>query len=137
MSRSSRRRAQVEPTAALAAVAALAVVLAAYGGAYRAAQPDVSSDDAPTVLARVLGAVSTGGVVQPSSLRDLAAVQTRDRRANVTIRAAGRVWHVGPATPARTGGGGSRAAVDVATRSVAVAFPSGRVRPGRLRVVVW
>ncbi|MFB6105487.1 MAG: hypothetical protein ABEJ70_00800 [Halobacteriaceae archaeon] len=126
MSRSSGRG-QVEPLAALAALAVLGVTLSAWAGAFAAVRPDPPERDvAPATLQRSVERLRSNGSVRPGRL-DLVDPPT-GYRLNATLRAAGRRWSRGPTPPTDAGAAG---------RTVPVRVAATRVRPGRLRVVVW
>jgi len=128
MPRSSARRAQAEPLAALVAAAVVAAALTAAVGAWPAAMPEAGERDrAATALPAALDAMRAGGVVFPERVRSAAATVPDGYRTNVTVAAGNRTWSAGPAGPADA---------DAAGRVVAVRV-DGDVRPGRVRVVVW
>lgn len=130
MSRSSTRRAQVEPTAALVAVLAVATGLVLYAGALDGALP--ADDDARRVaeptLSRVHERLTSTGVADPSALNRTRTVGPDGYHVAVTLAADGERWRVGPAAP-------STAAT--AARPVSVRVAPGVVVAGRLRVEVW
>ncbi|MFB6270548.1 MAG: hypothetical protein ABEH83_11420 [Halobacterium sp.] len=130
MSRSSARRAQVEP---LAAVVAVAVVCFAVG-AYATVRADVlgpTTQDAPAdqVLADAVDAATGAGsvVVAPTKL-DIEDVAPEGYTAAVTVTAGDREWTAGPSPPPDTA---------TATKQVPVRVAPDTVRPGRLTVEVW
>lgn len=122
-------RAQVEPLAALAAVFAVCVGLALYGGVLSSVIPETSRDLAEPTLDRVHDRVSTGGVTVPERLDSAQAVGPEGYELNLSVMADDRRWVVGPTPPA--------SADDTASRATGVRVIPGRVDPGRLRVVVW
>jgi hypothetical protein len=128
MSRSSARRGHVEPTAALAAVLVVCAGVGLYTGVLRGAVPDSDRDVAPPTLSTVYDATSHDGVVVPSRLRDAHDAGPRGYRLNVTLRAAGEEWDVGPPAPPNADG---------ESRLVSVRLGPARTAPGRLRVEVW
>lgn len=128
MSRSSTRRAQTEPIAALVAVLAVGVGLTAYAGVLDTTLESVGRNVAEPALECVHDATSEGGVVRPEAIAAGADAGPAGYRTNVTITSGGKRWHAGPPAPA---------GVDRAERLVSVALDPGVVRPGRLRVVVW
>lgn len=131
MPRSSGRRGQVEPLAALAAVAAVGAALALYAGVLNgvlAAQPDAGP--AETALDRVHRAASTASVVEPGRLGTAVAARPKGYHLNATVTVDGHRWHAGPAPP-------SGADVDAAGRLTGVRLGPDRIRPGRFRVEVW
>lgn len=130
MSRSSGR-AQVEPTAALAAVLALTVALGLYA-AVHASVPLGGSEAHPATAAREHVAAALGDeTAVPASLPAAAADAanaTPTSSLNATLRTASGVWTVGPPRPPRA---------DVSTQVLPVDTGNGVVRPGRLTVAVW
>lgn len=128
MSRSSGRG-QVEPLAALAAVAAVCAGLALYVGALDDARPAESETRiAQTVADRIAGKAGELGAIDPDAIRDYGTDLPDGYRANVTLRTAAGTWHAGPRPP----GSALRAERDVSVRSA-----PARIGPGRLSVVVW
>lgn len=128
MSRSSGRRGQVEPTAALVVLVAVCAGVTTYAVALDGAAPRPERDVATPTLDRVVAALSSGGAVRPSNLSRVRSLRPRGYRLNVTVAAAGRRWHAGPSPPPTA---------QAATRPVGVRLGPGRVRPGRVRVEVW
>ncbi|WP_435098250.1 DUF7285 family protein [Halarchaeum sp. P4] len=130
MSRSSGR-AQVEPTAALAAVLVLTLALGVYGTAHAHLLLDGAAPErAAAVLAHVDGQLGPG----PADPGDLAAAVRGfpgDYAVNATLRTATHTWSVGPPRPAPT------VRADIATTTLPVRVSNDAVRPGRLSVVVW
>ena len=117
-------------------MAAVAVTAAVGGYALVVADdaPDRGRDRrgtlAATTLARVHGAVTSGGVAVPDRLAAAGTERPPGYQVHATLSAAGRTWRVGSPPPADA---------DPAARSrrVGVALGPGRIRPGRLRVEVW
>ncbi len=129
MSRSSARRAQVEPTAALVAVLAVGAGLTLYTGAIGDVSAPAGEGVAPIAVDGVRDAASTAGVLDPTLLPAAVRRATpRGHRLNATLAAGGRRWAAGPPRQEP----GTRATVRVSVR-----LAPGRVRPGTLRVVVW
>lgn len=130
MPHSPRRRAQLEPIAALAAVLAVTTVLGIYAGVFTAttAQPSSAAPIEPT-LQRVVHTLSNGGVVDPARLTDsvLAPVVPVQILLNVTLRTDEAQWTIGPTPPPEAAR---------ATRPVPVTVER-TVTIGRIRVVVW
>jgi hypothetical protein len=130
MSRSSARRAQIEPLAAIAAVFAVTAGLSIYAGMLDDVLPRSAATANPEgAIPAVEAALEANGVVDPSRLtgrllRDGAAGETR----NVSLVVDDRRWAVGPAAPVT-----ARAA----TERVSVRLGAGDVKPGRLTVRVW
>jgi hypothetical protein len=125
MSRSSGRG-QVDPFAALVAVAALGVGLSLYAGVV---SDTLEADDEPRteqVLEQVHDRTAPNGVVDPRRLTD---VVSRSRpHVNATLATRTRRWTAGPPRPA---------GADTARRRVSIRLGPARVRAGRLRVSVW
>lgn len=130
MSRSSARRAQVYPTAALAATFAVVVGLGLYAGALTDATPGRADRElAKPALDRAHAALSPGGtVVLPDRVEAARRAGPDGYLTNVTVRTAERRWHAGPAPPEST---------ETAARSVGVRLGPADVRAGTLRVEVW
>lgn len=129
MSRSSGRRAQTEPLAALAAVLVVGMALALYADALAAVEPDQSEPGAAdATLQAVHDEVTEDGAARPERVPDATAAGPPGYEVNVTLAAAGRRWTGGPAPPSD----GTRA-----TRRTAVRLDRWTTRPGRLGVVVW
>lgn len=129
MSRSSTRRAQVEPTAALVALFAVAVGLTLYAGAVDSLPPaEESRRVAEPTLSRVHGNLTATGVADPADLSAALAVGPDGYHVAVTLAADGERWRAGPAAPATAA---------TAARPVSVRVAPGVVVAGRLRVEVW
>ena len=131
MSRSSARG-QVEPTAALVVLLAVCGAVSTYAVALDGTGGERTRDLAAPTLERVTDRLTTGGVARPNRRERAQRVGPKGYRCNVTVAAAGERWTAGPTPPSRR-----RDAVDTATRPVSVRLGPGRVRPGRVRVVVW
>jgi len=129
MSRWSTRRAQVEPTAALVAVFAVAVGLTLYAGALDSlpAAEDSRRVAEPT-LSRVHESLTASGVADSADLSDTLAAGPDGYHVAVTLAADGERWRVGPAAPPTAA---------TAARPVSVRIAAGVVVSGRLRVEVW
>jgi hypothetical protein len=129
MSRSSARRAQVEPLPALVAVAVLCLAVGGYASVRTDVLP-VDGSDAPAdeVLSDTVDAASEPGtvVVDPANIT---VVTPTAYDAAVTVTAGDREWTAGATAPP------SDAAA--ASRRVPVRIGPGRVRPGRITVEVW
>lgn len=131
MSRSSARRAQVEPVPALVAV----VVLCLAVGAYATVRADVlpnGENDAPAnaVLAETVDAATLNGsvVVNPTTL-DVDSVVPEGYEVTITIVAGDHEWtHSTENPPPDAASDSRRAPVQVAP---------GTIRPGQIRVEVW
>jgi len=131
MSRSSARRGQVEPLAALVAVVAVVAGVSLYAGALADAHPDRPSS-APTVETaadRAVEAIAPAGVARPRRMSELPSVAPEGYRLNATLAAGDARWTVGPPVTKRTASG--------TIRPTSVRLAPGRIRPGRLRVVIW
>ena len=131
MSRSSARRAQVEPLPALVAVAVVCLAVGAYGVVRLRVLP-ASDGGAPAeqVLADAVDASTADGelVVEPPRL-DAANTAPPGYEVTVTVTAANREWTAGASNPP-PGAATASEPVPVRTRS-------GRVVPGRFVVEVW
>lgn len=131
MSRSSARRAQVEPVPAVVAVLALCLAIAAYGSVRAGVFPAADEQTAPAaqVLDDVDDAATPAGsrVVMPDRLS--VGPVPAGYEATVRLAAGGRNWTAGAADPPASASG--------AARPVPVRVAPGAVRPGRLTVVVW
>jgi len=127
MSRSSGRRGQAEPLAALAAVFAVGLAVSLYAGALptREERPD---DVAESTLSSVYADLSQGGVVDPARAETGPLRGPPGYAVNLSLSA-------GPVRLAR--GPPRSAAATNASRPVAVRTSPGRVRAGRLSVGVW
>ena len=134
MSRSSGPERASMPVAALVAVAAVGLGLSLYAGALDASlvRPGHGPDTAGTAADRAVAELAPDGVVLPDRLDRARAALPDDLRANLTLRADDRAWHAGPVPPAGAAGDDGRASVAVSVR-----VAPGRVRTGRLTVVVW
>lgn len=129
MSRSWDESGQVEPLAALAAVFAVCVGVSLYAGALDGALVESADPDrADHALDAVERNLSTLGVVYPRRLGSVLAVAPSGYRMNVTLVTDDRRWSVGTAPPTTA---------QAATRRVSVRSAPARLRPGRLRVVLW
>lgn len=119
---------QVEPLAALVAVAAVCAGLTLYAGALADAQPAESETRlAETVADRL---ATSGGVeaLHPESILAYGDHLPADYRANVTLRLPAGSWAAGPEPPE---------AARQAVRDVSVRTDPAQIRPARLTVVVW
>lgn len=129
MSRSSARRGQVEPLAAIGAVLIVGVGLTLYAGALDDAIPAEQEQPAPApVLDEVERTVERNGVAIPTRLSESTAVAPDGTRLNVTLQVGGRHWQTGPRAPATARNASSR---------VSVRVEPGEIRPGSLTVRVW
>ncbi|PSQ05118.1 hypothetical protein BRC92_02950 [Halobacteriales archaeon QS_4_69_31] len=123
------RRGQLEPFAALAAVAVVALALAVFAGAFEASVPGPADRDVTEPTAdRVERALTVGGVVRPGRLDDATAAAPGGYRLNVTLHAGGDRWATGPSTPPTA---------ENASRRVSVFRDAGVADAGRLEVRVW
>ena len=133
MSRSSARRGQVEPVAALVALAVVCAGLSLYAGvldgvlATDHASPGVDST-AESVADRARSHLAPAGVADPDRLDAVAGTAPDGYHLNATLACRDRTWTAGPTPPARA---------DHATEPVSTRVTPGRVRPCRLAVVVW
>jgi hypothetical protein len=133
MRRSSAREGQIEPLAALAAVAVVAAAVALYAGVFEASLPGQTDRNvAEDAADRVERSVTRGGVVRPSTVLFANRSRPEGYHQNVTVvvhrDGADSVLSVGPAAPETA---------DVARRRVSVRDGPGRVEPGHLEVRVW
>jgi len=128
MSRSSTRRAQTQPLAAIAAVFAVGVGLSLYAGVLGTTLLPTRRAVAAPTLHRVVESVSEEGAVRPTRLRAGLAVRPEGYRLHVTVETGDRRWDAGPTPPrdARTD-----------ARFVSVRLGPGTVRTGSLRIEVW
>lgn len=131
--RRSSGRGGTEPLAALVAVAVVCSAVSLYAGLL----PVPPSEDrqaaaAERLLDRVYGRTAEMGVVHPGRLGDAVPSRVQGRwQVNVSVESGTAAWQRGPSPPTEAG------SVASATRRVSVRHPLGRVRPGRLTVVVW
>ena len=122
------RRAQVEPLAALAALFAVCVGLSVYAGVLAGAGEPSDRDLAGPTLSAVDDAVTVRGVVDPARLDRALDRAPSGTHLSVALTTDERRWTAGSSPTVR----GDRAA-----KHVSVRLGPGRVRVGRLRVVVW
>jgi len=128
VSRSSGR-AQVEPVAALVAVAVVSLAVGLYTGVLDSALPGQQKRHVPeTALSAVEDHVAPAGVVRSRLVSEAPDSGPTGYRTNVTVTAGERRWTAGPVPP-RTAGN--------ATGRVSVRTAPARVVAGRLRVAVW
>ena len=128
MSRSSGR-AQVEPVAALVAVAVVSLALGLYTGVLDSTLPGQQDRHVPeTALSAVEDRIAPAGVVRPRRIPGGPDAGPAGYETNVTVTTDDRRWTAGPVPP-RTAGN--------ATARVSVRSAPARVVPGRLRVAVW
>lgn len=131
MSRSSDRRAQVEPLAALATVFVLGSALTVYAVGLESVLPTAEQRDrdlAAAAIERVTDRVVRGGLADPDRLTANGSLQQAGYHVRATLRAGNETWTAGPTAPPTA---------DAATRRVSVRRWPGRVDPGVLRVEVW
>lgn len=130
MSRSSARRAQVDPLAAVVAVAVVCFAVGAYA-TVRADALRPTDDDTPAeqVLADAVDAATAQGsvVVEPEHV-DTTGVAPDGYEVTVAVTASDGEWVAGPTPPPDA---------TTATRVVPVRVAPKTVRPGRLTVEVW
>jgi len=127
--RPDRRRGQLSPTAALVAVATIGMGISLYATVFAGAVPLPDRNVAEPTLERVHSTVVTAGVADPSRLEQAKGNGPDGYRLRVSLRLESQRWTAGPTPPAN--------GVDAAGRQAAVRTGPGRVRTGRLRVVVW
>lgn len=129
MSRSSARRGQTEPLAALAAVVVVGLALALYVDVLAAVEPSPPPEaPAAATLQEVHESVTEDGAARPGRLSDALSTGPPGYDVNVTLSSGPHRWSAGPVPPA------SAAA---ASRRTAVSVGRWTTRPGRLGVVVW
>ncbi|SDZ88360.1 hypothetical protein SAMN04488065_0992 [Haloplanus vescus] len=128
----SSARGQVEPTAALVVLLAVCSAVSTYAVALDGAGMAERRNLASPTLDRVTDRLVTGGVAHTERLDRAQDAGPSGYRCRVTIAAAGERWSAGPTPPSRR-----REVVDTAVRRLGVRLAPGRVRPGRVRVVVW
>ncbi|AHG03110.1 hypothetical protein HALDL1_05535 [Halobacterium sp. DL1] len=129
MSRSSARRAQVEPLPALVAVAVLCLAVGAYASVRAGVAPvGGSGPPADAVLSETVDAATDSGsvVVTPRALR---VVAPPGYEATVTVTVGDQSWTAGASDPPPDAA--------TASRRVPVRITPGEVNPGRLDVEVW
>lgn len=127
MSRSSARRGQTEPLAALAAVLAVAIGVSVYAGAL----PNTGEHPrrtAETTLTRVYEEASHAGVVSPDRFQAASLAGPAGYDVNATLSLTDVEVSRGPVPPADAAN---------ASRPVSVRVDDGSVRSGRLSVEVW
>lgn len=130
MSRSSARRAQVDPLAAVLAVAVVCFAVGAYATVRADALPPLDDHTpADQVLADTVDAATAQGsaVVEPQHV-DTTGVAPDGYEVAVTVTAGEREWVAGPTPPPDA---------TTATRQIPVRLAPDTVRPGRLTVEVW
>jgi len=129
MARSSARKGQTEPVAALAAVVIVAAALSLYVGAFEATRPG-SPERSPAEQAadRIERALTRGGIVDPGRLDRALAMRPEGYHCNVTLRYGTETGHAGPAAPETA---------DRASRRVSIRTTGGSITPGRVEVAVW
>lgn len=120
---------QVEPLAALVALFAVGVALSAYAGILTDVFPTTDRNVAEPTVRRAVTELRVGAVVSPGRLARGLRGAPEGYDCNLTLTAAGRTWHAGPAIPGRN--------FDSATRTASVRVAPGRIRPGKIRAVVW
>ena len=133
--RRSSGKAGTEPLAALVAVAVVCSAVSLYASLL----PFPPSEDrraaaAETLLDSVYDRTAETGVVHPGQLGRALPSEGRWQglwRVNISVESGTATWQRGPSPPPGAD------SVASATRRVSVRQPLGRVRPGRLRVVVW
>lgn len=130
MSHSSPHKAQLEPLSALAAVLAITMAISLYAGVYANALPH-RTETAPATATtdRVVHALSTGGVIDPTRLSrpTITATVPASMSVAVTLYTDEYRWSIGATPP------------DHATRTVRTVpiRVAGTISVGQLRVVIW
>lgn len=130
MRRWSDRRAQVEPLAAIVAVATVGVAIGLYAGVLE----DVTGtgEERETVeiaIDRVTDRAGTAGVLAPDRLDGALEAVPSGWDANVTLAVDGRTITVGPDPP--------HDETTTASRRIGVRTDPGVIRPGRLELRAW
>jgi hypothetical protein len=129
--RRSSDRGQTEPFAAVAAVLAVSVGMTVYAGVLDDSVPAPPDRRIATeTLDAVERAAETAGIVDPAAVEG--SVGPDGWRVNLTLRAGGHRWCIGPEPPT-----GDSDSLTRSTRPVSVRLEPGRVRPGNLEAVVW
>lgn len=121
-------RAQVEPLAAIIAVAAVCTAFTLYAGVLA---DELEANTERAVPERVLDrTVAEGnlGILDADEFTAGPDPAPAGWQSNRTLQSAGETWHAGPEPPTE---------VATATRRVSVEHGPGEVRPGELTVVVW
>jgi len=127
--RRSSDRGQFEPVVALVAVLAISAGLVTYADVLAGVLPgEADRETAETALDRVHDGLRVAGVSLPGRLNGTLDSAPDGWGINVTLRTRAGNWRAGPAPPED----GIRA-----SRPVGVRVAPGRLRPGRLVVVVW
>lgn len=122
-------RGQVEPLAALVAVAAVCIGLGIYAGALDTAlTANHGRATVETVADNALRAVAPSGVATPTRLGDALDAAPDGYRLNATLLTGDRRWSVGPVPPTRH---------RTTDRPTGLRVAPGDVRPGTLRVALW
>lgn len=132
MSRSSARRAQVEPLTALVALVVVCAGLSLYAGVLDDVSVRTADDaEAPTagvVTDRVRAHLAPAGVAVPERLDGVTTVDSAADRLNASLTCSDEQWSSGPTTPSTA---------RRATEPVSVRVAPGRIDPCRLTVAVW
>ncbi|MEF8856259.1 MAG: hypothetical protein V5A16_02420 [Haloplanus sp.] len=123
----------MEPTAALVVLLAVCAAVSTYATVIGGGGYETERDVAAPTLDRVVDRLAVGGVAEPTRRQRAQRTAPTGYRLNVTLAAAGRRWHAGPKRPDP----GMDDTTDTAVRALGVQLAPGRVRPGRVRVVVW
>jgi len=130
MRRWSGRRGQVEPLAAIVAVATVGVAIGLYAGVLDSVvDPDDERDTDAIAIDQVLDRAEAIGVLEPERLEGSLGALPPGLRANATLSVDGRTIAVGSAPP--------DGETTTASRRIAVRTAPGVVRPGRLSITVW
>jgi len=128
MSRSSGRG-QVEPLAALVAVAVACLALSLYAGVLDATLPGPTDRNlAESAVERVESTVAPTGVARPALLDEAQDAGPKGYTTNVTLSIEDDRWAAGPPLPQ---------GADTETVRLGVRVGPAAVRTGRLRVGVW
>jgi hypothetical protein len=126
------RRGQTEPVVALVALFAVCVGVSLYAGVLSDVTTSLGSerDVAEPTLDRVEDAMSTTGILDPGRESRALDAGPDGYGLHVGVHTEGKRWTAGPTPP-------EDEATQAASRRVSVRVGPGRVRPGRLQVVVW
>lgn len=126
-----RQRGQVEPVAALVALAMVGIALSLYAGALADAAPDRDRDRAVLLFEQVQDDVVADGVAQPDRLAVPDAAPA-DADVGVALVTRENRWRAGVVDTSRP----FPETASVATGAVSVRVGPGQTRAGELRVVV-
>lgn len=129
-------RAQASPTAALVAVAAIAMGLSLHATVLASVAPAPDQDVAGPTLDRIHDAVTPAGVADPERLAEAVGSGPDGYELRIRLQVDSRSWTAG-STPPEQAENGIQPETETATRRVAVRIEPGTVFAGRLQVVIW